>query len=73
MAATGERERAVKLRRDLRGAFEQAAGRKQFSVSGDCARPGVYELPLGITVAELLREVGGEGAKAVQIGGAAGQ
>ena len=50
-----------------------SSGRKLFSVSGDCARPGVYELPLGITVAELLREVGGEGAKAVQIGGAAGQ
>ena len=28
---------------------------------------------MGITVAELLKEVGGEGAKAVQIGGAAGQ
>jgi [NiFe] hydrogenase diaphorase moiety large subunit len=48
-------------------------GPKLFSVSGDCARPGVYELPLGVTVAGLLREVGGEGAKAVQIGGASGQ
>jgi len=51
----------------------KSAGYKLFSVSGDCARPGVYELPLGITVAELLREVGGEDAKAVQIGGASGQ
>jgi len=52
---------------------QKSTGRKLFSVSGDCARPGVYEFPLGITVAELLREVGGADAKAVQIGGAAGQ
>jgi [NiFe] hydrogenase diaphorase moiety large subunit len=51
----------------------QSTGRKLFSVSGDCARPGVYELPLGITVAQLLGAVGGEGAKAAQIGGASGQ
>lgn len=52
---------------------EKSTGRKLFSVSGDCDRPGVYEFPMGITVAQLLKEVGGEGAKAVQIGGAAGQ
>ncbi len=52
---------------------QKSTGRKLFSVSGDCVRPGVYEFPMGITVAELLKEVGGEGAKAVQIGGAAGQ
>ncbi len=52
---------------------ETSTGPKLFSVSGDCARPGVYEFPLGITVAELLREVGGEDAKAVQVGGASGR
>jgi len=52
---------------------EKSTGPKLFSVSGDCARPGVYEFPMGITVAELLREVGGEDAKAVQIGGASGR
>lgn len=52
---------------------EKSTGRKLFSVSGDCDKPGVYEFPMGITVAQLLKEVGGEGAKAVQIGGAAGQ
>jgi [NiFe] hydrogenase diaphorase moiety large subunit len=51
---------------------EKSTGPKLFSVSGDCARPGVYEFPLGIMVSELLREVGGENAKAVQIGGASG-
>jgi [NiFe] hydrogenase diaphorase moiety large subunit len=50
----------------------QSAGFKLFSVSGDCRAPGVYEFPLGITVAELLNTVGGAGAKAVQIGGASG-
>jgi [NiFe] hydrogenase diaphorase moiety large subunit len=51
----------------------KSTGQKLFSISGDCARPGVYEFPMGITVAELLRDVGGEGAKAVQVGGASGQ
>ncbi len=51
---------------------ETSAGHKLFSVSGDCERPGVYQFPFGITVAELLKEVGGENAKAVQIGGASG-
>jgi len=51
---------------------ERSAGFKLFSVSGDCAEPGVYEFPLGVSVAELLDRVGGAGAKAVQIGGASG-
>jgi [NiFe] hydrogenase diaphorase moiety large subunit len=51
---------------------EKSAGFKLFSVSGDCGAPGVYEFPLGITVADLLEHVGGTGAKAVQIGGASG-
>ena len=51
---------------------EKSAGFKLFSVSGDCGAPGVYEFPLGITVAALLEKVGGTGAKAVQIGGASG-
>ncbi len=50
-----------------------STGHKLFSVSGDCEKPGVYEFPFGITVAELLREVGGSDAKAVQIGGASGR
>lgn len=51
---------------------EKSAGLKLFSVSGDCEEPGVYEFALGITIADLLEAVGGEGAKAVQIGGASG-
>ncbi len=52
---------------------QQSTGVKIFSVSGDCEKPGVYEFPLGITISELLKTVGGEKAKAVQIGGASGQ
>ncbi len=51
---------------------DKSTGYKLFSVSGDCDKPGVYEFPWGITVADLLNEVGGAGAKAVQIGGASG-
>ena len=51
---------------------DKSTGFKLFSVSGDCKDPGVYEFPMGITVAQLLTEVGGTGAKAVQIGGASG-
>jgi [NiFe] hydrogenase diaphorase moiety large subunit len=51
---------------------EKSTGLKLFSVSGDCKNPGVYEFPMGITISKLLQEVGGEGAKAVQVGGASG-
>ncbi len=51
---------------------DKSTGYKLFSISGDCEKPGVYEFPWGITVARLLEEVGGTGAKAVQIGGASG-
>jgi [NiFe] hydrogenase diaphorase moiety large subunit len=52
---------------------EISTGHKLFSVSGDCKNPGVYEFPFGLTINELLRQVGGEDAKAVQIGGASGR
>ena len=51
---------------------DRSTGFKLFSISGDCEKPGVYEFPFGITVEDLLKEVGGSDAKAVQIGGASG-
>ncbi len=51
---------------------DKSTGSKLFSVSGDCQSPGVYEFPMGITIAQLLKVVGGEEAKAVQVGGASG-
>ena len=50
-----------------------SAGTKVFSVSGDCGQPGVYELPFGITVGDLLARVGATDTIAVQVGGAAGR
>ncbi len=50
----------------------KSTGTKLLSVSGDCKKPGVYELPFGVTIKELLKIVDGEDAKAVQIGGASG-
>ena len=49
-----------------------STGHKLLSVSGDCERPGVYEFPLGVTIAAVLQQVGGQDAKAVQVGGASG-
>jgi [NiFe] hydrogenase diaphorase moiety large subunit len=50
----------------------QSAGTKLLSVSGDCGRPGVYEVEYGLTVAELLDMAGAADAKAVQVGGPSG-
>jgi len=50
----------------------QSAGTKLLSVSGDCERPGVYEVEYGVTIADLLLMAGGGGAKAVQVGGPSG-
>jgi [NiFe] hydrogenase diaphorase moiety large subunit len=51
----------------------QSSGTKLLSVSGDCERPGIYEVELGLTVTELLQKAGAPDAIAVQVGGAAGQ
>ncbi|HMN24319.1 MAG TPA: NADH-ubiquinone oxidoreductase-F iron-sulfur binding region domain-containing protein, partial [Ignavibacteriaceae bacterium] len=51
---------------------DKSTGSKLFSVSGDCEKPGVYELPWGIAVDELLELVDAKNTKAVQIGGASG-
>lgn len=50
----------------------KSTGSKLFSVSGDCDKPGVYELPWGTKISELLKIVGARDTKAVQIGGASG-
>lgn len=47
-------------------------GTKLLSVSGDCAMPGVYEYPLGVTVEQVLRDCGAENPRMVQVSGAAG-
>jgi [NiFe] hydrogenase diaphorase moiety large subunit len=51
----------------------ESTGTKLLSVSGDCPRPGVYEIPFGITVNELLDRVGAPKTAFVQMGGPSGQ
>ena len=53
-----------------------STGPKLFCVSGNVARPGVYEVEFGVTLGELIRLAGGvsggRNLKAVLLGGAAG-
>ncbi|MFI9615027.1 NADH-ubiquinone oxidoreductase-F iron-sulfur binding region domain-containing protein [Streptomyces sp. NPDC052023] len=50
-----------------------STGPKLFCVSGSVARPGIYELPFGATLGELLELAGvRDGLRAVLLGGAAG-
>lgn len=49
-----------------------STGSKLFSISGDCKKPGVYELPWGTKISDLLKIVEAEDTKAVQVGGASG-
>lgn len=51
---------------------DKSSGSKLFSVSGDCDKPGVYELPWGTKISDLLSLVGAKYTKAVQVGGASG-
>ncbi len=52
---------------------ECSSGTKLFSVSGDCRSPGIYELPFGTTLGELLELVGAGDAVGVQVGGPSGK
>ncbi|MFH1382309.1 MAG: NADH-ubiquinone oxidoreductase-F iron-sulfur binding region domain-containing protein [Chloroflexota bacterium] len=53
---------------------ERSKGTKVFSVNGDVARPGVYELALGTPLKELVTGLAqAQKVKAVQMGGATGR
>jgi len=53
---------------------EKSKGTKVFSVSGDVAKPGVFEMVLGSKLRELVEEIAGaKDVKFVQIGGATGR
>ncbi len=51
---------------------EASTGTRLFCVSGHVERPGLYELPFGATLRELLDRAGARPPKAVLLGGAAG-
>ena len=51
---------------------EKSTGSKLISVSGDCAYPGIYEYPFGVSVREILQECGAVNTRAVQVSGPSG-
>ena len=55
---------------------EKSPGPKVFCVSGDVQMPGLYEVPFGVTLREVLEMAGGvaneKGLQAILFGGAAG-
>jgi len=51
---------------------KESKGTKVISVSGDCGRPGVYEIAWGFTVNDVLGMVEATDVQAVQVGGPSG-
>jgi [NiFe] hydrogenase diaphorase moiety large subunit len=51
---------------------DKSRGSKLISVSGDVEFPGVYEIPFGTKIKDMLELVGAKDTKAIQIGGASG-
>jgi NADH-quinone oxidoreductase subunit F len=54
---------------------ENSKGTKLFALAGDLKFPGLVEVPMGITLAEIVFDIGGadpENVKAVQTGGPSG-
>ena len=49
-----------------------SVGTKLLSISGDCSRPGVYEVEWGITIRQMLGMIGANDTVAVQVGGPSG-
>ena len=49
-----------------------SVGTKLLSISGDCSRPGVYEVEWGITIRQMLGMIGAQDTVAVQVGGPSG-
>jgi len=50
----------------------KSTGTKIHSVSGDCARPGLYEYPFGTRIGRILEDCGATDTQAVQVGGPSG-
>ncbi len=49
-----------------------SSGSKILSVSGDCERPGLYEYPFGVTLAQVLADCGAKNTQAIQVSGPSG-
>ncbi len=50
----------------------KSSGTKLLAVSGDVARPGIYEYPFGVPVRQVLADCGAVDTQAVQISGPSG-
>ncbi len=51
---------------------EKSKGTKILSISGDCARPGIYEFPFGSSIRAILGDCGAFDVLGVQVGGPSG-
>jgi len=51
---------------------KESTGTKLLSISGDCEKPGVYEIEWGMSINDMLDMVGAENVQAVQMGGPSG-
>jgi len=51
---------------------EKSKGTKILSISGDCARPGIYEYEFGTSIETILSDCGAEALLGIQIGGPSG-
>lgn len=51
---------------------DKSKGSKILSISGDCERPGIYEYPFGVTIAQILADCRATKPFGVQIGGPSG-
>lgn len=51
---------------------EQSPGTRLHSVAGDCDKPGIYELPMGASVQDLLQACAARDPALVQLGGPSG-
>lgn len=51
---------------------QSSAGTKVLSISGDCEKPGIYEIEWGMTIQEMLDMVGAKDTMAVQVAGPSG-
>jgi [NiFe] hydrogenase diaphorase moiety large subunit len=51
---------------------DKSKGTKILSISGDCARPGIYEYPFGTPIRTILHDCGARDVLGAQIGGPSG-
>ncbi len=51
---------------------EKSKGSKILSISGDCAKAGIYEYPFGTPIRQILNDCGADDVLGVQIGGPSG-